>query len=37
MLKVNNVSKGIRKKEVLTNITLEINDGDFVLIKGHAS
>lgn len=35
MIEVKNVSKVLKKKTVLDRINLKINDGDFILLKGH--
>ncbi|MEE3393907.1 MAG: ATP-binding cassette domain-containing protein [Lachnospiraceae bacterium] len=35
MIKLENVSKTVRKKLVLSNIDLEINRGDFIYLTGH--
>lgn len=35
MITVNNVNKTLKHKEILKNINLEINEGDFILLQGH--
>ena len=35
MIKINNVSKQIKNRNILTNISLDINQNEMVIIQGH--
>lgn len=35
MIRIENVSKTIKEREVLKEINLQLNEGDFILLKGH--
>lgn len=35
MIKINNVTKIIKQREILKNIKLNLNNGDFIMLHGH--